>query len=298
MGSDTGGSIRIPAAACGACGFKPSFGSLPVTGVQPLSPSLDTLGPLGTRVDDVRYAWSVLANPGSAAADPVRLDSLKGLRLAVPAGHFLERLQPGVAKAFDEAIASMRALGAVVVQEDWPDAKAARASGYVINRVETSPSIWPLTGNDREKIQLLNPDLQVRLQAGRLVPVAAYLEALGARERVRDSMARWFRGLRLDAVITPALPATAIPAGTFTVEFPDGEESIGIAWTRLTMPFNATGQPVLSVPCGFDENGLPVGLQIAGRPGGESQLFAIGECYEAAAGWSDRRPPVHATRGV
>lgn len=296
MGSDTGGSIRIPAAACGACGFKPSYGALPVDGVQALSPSLDTLGPLGTRVDDVHYAWAVLERPDAPVSIPRRRDSLTGMRIAAPSGHFQARLQPGVAAAFVAAIDLLRELGATVVEDDWPDALAARASGYVINRVETAAAIWPLTGGDPARIALLNPDLQVRIQAGRLVPATAYLDALRVRERVRDSMASWFRRLGLDAVVAPALPAAAIPAGASTARFDDGEESIGIAWTRLTMPFNATGQPVLSVPCGFDADGLPVGLQFAGRPGSESTLFEIGASYESAAGWQQRRPPVHATR--
>jgi aspartyl-tRNA(Asn)/glutamyl-tRNA(Gln) amidotransferase subunit A len=296
MGSDTGGSIRIPAAACGCCGFKPSYGTLSVEGVQALAPSLDTLGPLGATVDDVRLAWDALRDPGSEMRRPASIGDLSGLRLAAPRRHFRNRLQEGVAAAFDAAIETLRGLGATIVEDDWEDAVAARASGYVINRVETGTALWPLVEGEQDRLSLLNPDLQLRVQAGRLVPAHGYLTALRERERVRDSMARWFAGLRLDGVIAPALPATAIRAGTTTARFSDGDEPIGIAWTRLTMPFNATGQPVLSLPCGFDGDGLPVGMQIAGHPGREDHLFAIGEVYEQAAGWHSRRPVVDARK--
>ncbi|MGI9252114.1 MAG: amidase, partial [Thermomicrobiales bacterium] len=242
MGSDTGGSIRIPAAACGACGFKPAFGALSVTGVQALSPSLDTLGPLGKTVDDVRYAWHALERPADTVPAASSLPDLSGMRLAAPRGHFRERLQPGVAAAFDAALSIFSGLGATVVEIDWPDAQAARAAGYIINRVETATSLGPLTTGDPDLIGQFNPDLQIRILAGRLVPAVAYLHALRMRERVRDSMAAWFRQYRLDALIAPALPATAIRAGTAIARFPDGDESSGIAWTRLTMPINATGQ--------------------------------------------------------
>ncbi|MFM9106571.1 MAG: amidase family protein, partial [Chloroflexota bacterium] len=233
-------------------------------------------------------------NRGAASLVP---ESETGRRsaAAAPRFHFRDRLQPGVAAAFDRAIAQFRELGAEVIEADWPEARAARAAAYIMNRIETATSLSPLLAEDPARLALLNPDLQVRVQAGRLAPASAYLEAARARELVRDAMARWFRSLRLDAVIAPALPATAIRAGESLAAFEDGKEAIGIAWTRLTMPFNATGQPVLSVPCGFDPDGLPVGMQIAGAPGREWALFDIGEAYEQAAGWSERRPPVHAT---
>ena len=139
---------------------------------------------------------------------------------------------------------------------------------------------------------MLNPDLQVRIQAGTLVPAMAYHAAMRSRAHCRDAVAGYFRRHRIDAILAPALPATAIRAGVFDVAFGDGTEGVGVAYTRLTMPFNTTGQPVLSAPGGFDAAGLPIGLQFAGRPGHEATLFAIGEAYERAAGWTARRPPV------
>lgn len=292
FGSDTGGSIRIPAAAVGVCGFKPTFGAFPVIGVQALAGSLDTLGPLGRTVDDVRYAYAALLDPATIPEEHAAPDHLRGVRIAAPAALFRDRLQPAVELALDTAIDQLRGLGAEIVAEDWTEAAEARAASYIINRVETALELLPLTGGDPERLAVLNPDLQVRIQAGRLVPAAAYEAALRSRVACRDSMARYFARHRIDAIVAPALPATAIAAGTTEVDFGDSTEGVGVAYTRLTMPFNATGQPVLSVPAGFDDAGLPIGLQFAGQPGREDRLFAVGEAYERASGWTARRPPM------
>lgn len=297
LGSDTGGSIRIPASLVGVCGFKPTFGTFPVAGVQALAGSLDTLGPLGRTVDDVRYAYAALLDPSVIPNEPVSLDRLDGVRIAAPRAHFRDRLQPAVERALDAAIGLFRDLGATVVEDDWQEAAESRAASYVINRVETALELLPLTGGDPARLAMLNPDLQVRIQAGRLAPAVAYEAALRSREACRDSMARYFARHGIDAVLVPALPATAIRAGASEVDFEDGSEGVGVAYTRLTMPFNATGQPVLSVPGGFDAAGLPIGLQLAGRPGHEDRLFAIGEAYERAAGWTAQWPAILETGG-
>ena len=288
LGSDTGGSIRIPAAAVGVVGFKPAYRWFDLAGVYPLAPSLDTLGPLGRTVDDVAVAYGALRDRPIAVGDTSRLS---GIRLGVPRGHFRERLQPGVAAAVDDALRVLRALGVALVEADWEEAAAARACAFILNRVETARSLWPLVAGDPDRLAKLNPDLRPRVVGGRLVPAVLYLEALAARERIRDSMLAYLDSHRLAGIVTPTLPATAVPMADPVIRNGEHVEPVGVGYTRLTMPFNATGQPVLAVPCGFAPDGLPVGLQIAGRPGDEATPFAIGMAYEREAGWTRRVPP-------
>jgi aspartyl-tRNA(Asn)/glutamyl-tRNA(Gln) amidotransferase subunit A len=190
------------------------------------------------------------------------------------------------------AAARLRDLGAEIDEAEWVDAEAARDAAFIINRVETA-AVHDATRRDApDRFAAMNPDLQLRVRAGGIIPAADYVLALRARSWLRDSMAAWFRDHRLDAMATPTLPEVAPSAADPVVRIDGVEESAGLAYTRLTMPFNATGQPVLAVPAGFDAAGLPIGLQFAGRPGNEAMLFRIGRAYEAVAGWRDRRPPV------
>ncbi len=294
LGSDTGGSVRIPAAAVGVAGFKPAFGALPVAGVHPLSPSLDTIGPLARTVEDARIGWAAMRGNHAAASQRSRNDSAcRGTRIGFPQAHFFDRLHPDVAAALEAAARLFSDLGAEIVDADWDGAASARAAGYIINRAETGDAVWPLVAGDPERLALLNPDLQVRAAAGRLVPATAIDAARRARLVARDSVARHFAAHRLDAMLAPTLPAGAVPADDPLIRHLDGtSEGAGVGFTRLTMPFNATGQPVLAVLCGFDRDGLPIGLQLAGRPGNEDRLFELGACYEAAAGWITRLPTV------
>jgi aspartyl-tRNA(Asn)/glutamyl-tRNA(Gln) amidotransferase subunit A len=290
LGTDTGGSIRIPAAAVGVCGYKPTFGSLPLAGIAPLAPSLDTAGPLAASVADLWVGWRALAGLPPAPA-PAR-DDLRGVRIGAPRGFFRGRLQPGVADAFAGAAALFAEIGADLVEADWADAARARAAAYVINRAETAETVWRAVGGDAPRLDAVNADLRTRVLAGRLVPAVAVTEARRARRAIRRSIADHYRAHRLDAVLVPTLPAVAVPADDPVVRFPDGAaENAGVAFTRLTMPFNATGQPVLALPCGFAD-GLPVGLQLAGRPGDDERLFAVAAAWEAAAGWHHCHPPL------
>ncbi len=294
LGSDTGGSVRIPAAAVGVTGFKPAFGALPVAGVRPLAPSLDTIGPIARTVDDAWIGWAMLRGDPSSAAAPIATDDrCRGARIGLPRAHFFNLLDPDVSEALEAAARVFVDLGAEIVATDWDDAAAARAAGYLINRAETGDSVWPLVAGNPDRLALLNPDLRVRVAAGRLVPAAVLDAARRVRWRVRDSVARHVAEHRLDAILAPTLPAGAVDANDPLIRYPDGTiEGVGVGYTRLTMPFNATGQPVLAVPCGFDRAGLPIGLQLAGQPGHESRLFELGACYEAAAGWISRSPAV------
>jgi aspartyl-tRNA(Asn)/glutamyl-tRNA(Gln) amidotransferase subunit A len=290
LGSDTGGSIRIPAAACGVVGFKPTFGQFSLHGVYPLSWSLDTVGPLARSVADTELMFRALSGPSTTR--PIFSDggSLRSVRIGVSRPFFFEWLQPDVESSVSTALDTLRGLGAEVVEAPWAEGAAARACGFIINRVETAAVHERVALDEPERFQRYGPELRLRIAAGRELPVTHYLAAIRARDLIRDSMARLFAEHKLDALVAPALPTTAVPADAPAIAGTGRDESVGAGWTRLTMPFNATGQPVLAVPCGLDSGGLPVGIQLAGRPGNESVLFRIGHAFETARGRST--PPL------
>jgi len=287
LGSDTGGSIRIPAAAVGIVGLKSTYGLLSTRGVFPLAWSFDTVGPLARTVEDAALLLNALVVEGDATTEIGR--AVRGRRVGIPRPFFFDRLQPGVRTAVETALGVFADLGAELVETPWPEASAARAAAFVINRVE-SVAVHQATLQDAA--ELIGPELRSRLEAGSLLPAADYLCALRVRAAAKRAIARLFADHRLAALLTPTLPGTAVPADRLAVTYDDGDEAVGLAFTRLTMPFNATGQPVLALPCGFDAAGLPVGLQLAGRPFGEAALSRLGHAYEQAAGWHRHRPRV------
>lgn len=293
MGSDTGGSIRIPAAACGVTGFKPAFGRLDVGGVFPLSWSLDTIGPIARTVDDTWLMWNVLSNSdaGVAAAPALSRDG-RPCRIGIPRPFFFDSLHPDVRAGADEAIERLRDAEVTVIDTPWPDAAAARACGFIINRVETAAVHERVAIEEPSRFSRYGKDLRLRVAAGRTVPAAVYLKATRAREVLRDSMARLFAQYPIDALLVPALPTAAIAAERLVIEGTGLDESVGVAWTRLTMPFNATGQPVLAIPCGLNSEGLPVGIQLAGIPGHETALFEIASLVERALDFHRSHSPL------
>lgn len=284
MGSDTGGSIRIPAAACGVVGFKPAFGQVDLKGVFPLSWSLDTAGPLARTVDDAWLIWNALSagDPGVSSPASAAMERLEGVRIGVPRGFFFNHLQPDVLASVETAIETLREVGATVFDAPWELAATARAAAFIINRIETAAVHERFAIEHPEQFALLGPDLRLRIAAGSGVSATLYTRASRAREGIRNSVAALFAENQLDALIAPGLPTTAVLADDLRIAGTGLDESIGAGWTRLTMPFNATGQPVLSVPCGFDRNGLPIGVQLAGEPGREANLFHIGGALERA----------------
>jgi aspartyl-tRNA(Asn)/glutamyl-tRNA(Gln) amidotransferase subunit A len=290
MGSDTGGSIRIPAAACGVTGFKPAFGQLDVAGVFPLSWSLDTVGPISRTVDDAWIMWKVLAGDGIATLEPDHDDRPR--RIGIPRSFFFDSLHQDVRSAIEAAIELLRDAGLEIVETPWPDAAVARACGFVINRVETAAVHERVAIQDPERFSRYGADIRLRVAAGRTVPATVYLKATRARAVLRDSMARLFADHGIDAVLASTLPTGAIEADRLVIEGTGLDESVGVAWTRLTMPFNATGQPVLAVPCGLDGHGLPVGLQLAGIPGQEAALFDTALLVERALDFHRSHAPL------
>jgi aspartyl-tRNA(Asn)/glutamyl-tRNA(Gln) amidotransferase subunit A len=290
LGTDTGGSIRIPASVTGTVGLKPTYGVVPCRGIFPLAWSLDTAGPIARDVADAELVFNVLrGEPRQSLGAHHSNGSLAGVRVGVPRPHFFEYLQPDVNAAVEEALVVMRDLGATLVDVDWANAAHARAASVIISRAEASE----VHANEYQRNpEGFGPDIRSRLAVADALPARDYVLALRTRDVVKRSIAALYRDNDLDVLVTPTLCATAALSGNLSVDLPGGETPIFLAYTMLTMPFNATGQPVLSLPCGFDRDGLPIGLQLVGRPHDERHLCRIGRTYELAAGWHDRRPPI------
>lgn len=286
LGTDTAGSIRIPAALNGVVGLKPTTGRVSKCGVYPLSWSLDTVGPLARTTEDALLFLNAIADGVEMPTGEARAD-LRGVRLGVPRPYFFDRLQTEVRNAVETALEQLTDLGAEIVETSWPEAAAASATGFVLTR----PEMATIHGEAlRTTPERFGPVLRARLEAFSLFPARGYLRAMQARVAVRMSVANLFRTNRLDALVTPTVIGTATAAETMTIALPDGEEPVHAGFTRLTMPFNTAGQPALSLPCGFDAAGLPIGLQFVGAPGDEAHLSRIAQVYERAAGWGKRRP--------
>lgn len=290
LGTDTGGSIRIPASVTGTVGLKPTFGAVPCRGIYPLAWSLDTAGPIARNVADAELVFNVLrGEPDHPLGAAEASGSLAGNRIGVPRPHFFEHLQPDVGSAVEAALDVLRDLGATVVDVDWTEAAHARAASVIISRAEASEVHAASYEADPEGF---GPDIRSRLAVADDLPARDYVLALRAREMVKQSISALYRDNALDVLVTPTLCATAAEADNLAVELPGGETPVFLAYTMLTMPFNATGQPVLSLPCGFDRHGLPIGLQIVGRPRDERHLCRVGRTYELAAGWHTHHPPI------
>lgn len=288
MGSDTGGSIRIPASVTGTVGLKPTFGRLPVSGVYPLSPSLDTVGPIARSVADAVVLYLSMANRTAEIAGvdglltPYGNKGLDGVRIGVLTSFFNENLQPDVGSSFDDAVQVLRHLGAEIIDVDWREAPVARAVAALINRIESGTIHHD---HLRHRPELMGEDARSRFEAGQILPANVYLRARMAREIVRDRIATVYGDNRLDVIAVPTIAATAARADHLVLDFPDGPEVVGPGHTRLTMPWNATGQPVISVPSGADRDGLPIGLAFVGRPDDEIAISRIAHQYEQHTGW-------------
>jgi len=298
MGSDTGGSIRIPAGLCGTVGLKPTFGRVSRAGITSLSWGLDHAGPLTRTVEDAATCLQVLAgydprDPGSVE-EPVPYysaglhDGIKGLRVGVPTNYFFDHLDSEVEAAVREAYQQLESLGAELVDVALPMPEQIVAVEFAILLPEASDYHRQML---RESAELYNDDVRVMLEAGEFVPATTYIRA----QRVRNLLQQQFRKLydQVDVIVAPTIAATAVKAGTESITWPDGsEEPLISAYTRFALPGNVTGLPCLSVPCGFSSEGLPVGFQAIGRPFDEATVLRLGAAYESATEWHQRRPEI------
>jgi aspartyl-tRNA(Asn)/glutamyl-tRNA(Gln) amidotransferase subunit A len=288
-GSDTGGSIRGPAAFCGITGLKPTYGRCSRAGVMTLSWTLDHTGPMARTVEDCAHLLQPIAghdtaDPASSTArveDYVKaLDGpVRALRIGVPRNYFFEDADADLVRAFEDALGVLRSLGAEVRDITIPSIDLSR-SFFLILAAEA----FAYHEHDlRTKPELYGEVLRERIMTGALVTASEYVQAQRIRMQICADVAEAMKSV--DVLATPTTPKPATP---FKVAY-DPE----LAFPRTNMPpFNLTGQPTLALPCGFATSGLPVSMQLSGRAFEETTVLRLGHAYQKATDWHTRRPPV------
>jgi aspartyl-tRNA(Asn)/glutamyl-tRNA(Gln) amidotransferase subunit A len=274
IGTDTGGSIRIPAAACGIVGLKPTLGEISTDGVVPLSRTLDHVGPLTQTVADAALVYhALLGDPGAVVPAPM---AVARHRLAVPRPYFCDLLDEAVRERFEEALERLRAMGVRIDDIEIPHAadvspiylhiQLAEASAYHAATLETMPERYT------EAVRL-------RLEMGRYVLAEDYIRALAGREELTREVDAALA--QHDALILPSLAIPAPLIGSTTVQIGSTTQPVRNVMLRLTQAFNVTGHPAISIPAGFTESGLPCGVQLVGCRGQTDALLRVARACEA-----------------
>jgi len=315
LGSDTGGSVRQPAALCGVVGLKPTYGLVSRYGLIAFASSLDQIGPVGRSVMDCALALNAIAGHDPRDATSVRREptdytatlgqDIKGMRLGVPEEYFVDGMDSGARKAVEEAVSTLEGLGASVRPVSLPTTRYALACYYIIAPSECSANLARYDGvkygysyqdtNDMweamEKTREygFGPEVTRRVMLGTYALSsgyydAYYLKAQRARTLIRQDFDRVFQDV--DALVTPTSPVTAFKIGEKT-----GDPVQMYLIDVCTLPVNIAGLPGLSVPCGFSD-GLPVGMQFIGPHFSEETLLRTARAYEAATEWSSARPEI------
>ncbi len=297
LGSDTGGSVRIPASFCGVVGLKPTFGRISRYGVFPLGHTLDHVGHFAHSVADAATILGALAGPdprddSSASEPPPKIDlpaepKLNRYRIGLPSNYYFDRVEPDVARAVRAAVEKLRGLGAEILDVEIPDIE----DFTVLSRLILLPEA---TAVHRQRLKTrradIGPDVLALLDQGQFVLATDYLDAQRRRRQLVENLAKLLDGV--DVIVTPATPITAPKIGDATVDIGGRPEDARLAATRFVRALNMAGVPALSVPCGVDSRGLPIGLQIFGRAFDEATVLLIGHCFEQVSGWNQRRPPL------
>jgi aspartyl-tRNA(Asn)/glutamyl-tRNA(Gln) amidotransferase subunit A len=293
MGSDTGGSIRIPASFCGTVGLKPSFGRVSRYGVMPLDFSLDHMGPLTQCVRDAALTLNAIAGfdlrDETSSRRPVEAylpaepPDIQGLRIGLPENFYFERVSSSVADSVRHTARLAEEAGAFVIPLRVPDIAQLNTIGRLILLSEASATMHRYLHRRKD----FGPDVLALLDQGRLIPASDYINA----QRVRRLLLQAFQSVwkDVDCLFTPTTPTSAPRIGQSTIDV-GGEEDVRIASTRFTRGINVLGLPALSLPCGFDNEGLPLGLQIIGPSFQEALILRVGAVLEMALNLTHRRP--------
>jgi aspartyl-tRNA(Asn)/glutamyl-tRNA(Gln) amidotransferase subunit A len=295
LGSDTGGSIRMPAHFCGVTGLKTTVGRVSRAGAMPLSQSLDTVGPLARSALDCAVLLALMAGPDpddpTAVAGPVpdfvaaTTGSIKGLTIGVPTSFYVDDLDAEVGAVLDATIALLKREGANVVQVELPDQRQLTAACQLVLAVEAAAfhKRWMI-----ERPQDYGPQVLMRLQNGLAIPGVSYLEALRWRG---PALAAYLAAVAdVDAMIVPVAPVAAPTIAESDVGNSPDAEAVIQRLTRFTRPINYLGLPSLAIPAGFARGGLPVGMQLVGRSFDEAMLLRIGAAFQRATDFHERLP--------
>jgi aspartyl-tRNA(Asn)/glutamyl-tRNA(Gln) amidotransferase subunit A len=295
LGSDTGGSIRIPASLCGITGLKPTYGRVSRAGVLPLAWSMDHVGPMTRTARDCALMLNAIA--GYDPADPTTsvlpvpdytaalTGDVKGLRVGLLGAHFTDVATAEVRAAVEAAAEQLERAGAILDEVNLAGVLhvAAASSAIVASEALAYHAGWM-----RARPQDYQPDVRERLRMGAFVSGAHYLRAQRLRALVRseidDALAK------RDVLLAPATPIPAPVLGERETTLGDGTSDVRAALIRLTRPFNFSGHPAGAAPCGFTVGGLPIGLQIVGRPFDEATVLRVVDAYQRRTDWHTRRP--------
>jgi len=297
IGSDTGGSIRHPAALCGLVGLKPTYGRVSRSGGVPLSWTMDHVGPLARTATEAAAVLQVIA--GRDEADETSSNRpvpdytaelarpLTGLRIGLPKNWFFEALEPEVAAAVDAAVAQLVKLGARKVEVTLPYMDEAVGAHRAIIFSEASSYYQPYLATAQQPGRPQFGDaIRPLLEAGLLFPAVDYLRAQRMRRTIRAAWSKVFS--EVDCLITPTSPLVATHFGQQTAELAGGAKPLVRAYLDLTLPFNLSGHPAVSVPCGFSRDGLPIGAQVVGKPFAEGIVLRVAHQFQQVTDWHRR----------
>jgi aspartyl-tRNA(Asn)/glutamyl-tRNA(Gln) amidotransferase subunit A len=295
MGTDTGGSVRVPAALCGITGLKPTFGLISRFGVTPLSPSMDHVGPMARTVRDAALALNMLA--GHDPRDPASVQmasqdylvelngGVRGVRLGMPQEFIWEVMDSEVEQAFRAALAQMESLGARIQETSVPDMELINAAGSV---VQTAEAATVYHSRVLGQSQRFDPVIRRRIESGLFIPAQAYLHAQRVRAKGKGRLLETLEQVDLLATPTTAIAAPYIEQEWVTIQGQDVPTREALL--RITRIFSTVGLPAISVPCGFTKGGLPIGLQLVAKPFSESLLLRVAQAYQDSTTWHLRRP--------
>jgi aspartyl-tRNA(Asn)/glutamyl-tRNA(Gln) amidotransferase subunit A len=295
LGTDTGGSIRIPAALNGIVGFKPTYGRVSRYGVFPLSGALDHVGPLTKDVRDTALMMNVIA--GYDPNDPTTSDlpvpdyttaligEIDGMRIGMPQPYFFEDLQPSVRVAIMQAIDQLAQLGGVVQEQ-------------TLHHLDRAPdALWDQIAGDAGVIHaehlathaaILDPDVRQLAEIGARLPATDFIQAQQDRETIKQELLQALG--RADVLVTPTSPIVSPLLGDDTIDIGDKTLPMRPLLRRFTLPFNLSGLPSCTIPCGISPEGLPIGLQIIGKPFDEATVLRVAHAYECVTTWHQQRP--------
>ena len=277
VGTDTGGSIRIPAACCGIVGLKPEWGQISASGVVPLSRQLDHVGPLAASVTDAWIQYNAMLPPSNRMTERPEAGSLEGLRLGMPAGYLFDRLDADVERTILATIELLQSKGATVVEVALPHANDiaavylhfmfGEAAEYHARTLVTRPQDY-------------TKNVRLRLEMARYVLAEDYIRAARGKALIASEVDRALDGV--DALVTPALAVPAPPIGATTMPVKGGPDAVRSLMLRCSQPFNLSGHPAIALPCGKTPAGLPIGLQLVGHKGRTPALVQAALAVETA----------------
>ena len=277
IGTDTGGSIRIPSSACGLVGLKATIGELPTDGIVPLSETLDHVGPMCLSVEDTALLYGALR--GISNPEPLASRDVRGMRFGIPRAYFLDLLDAQVAARFDEACERLRTAGAIL---DDVMIRHTKEIGTIYVHIALPEAAAYHAATLDSRPQDYTENVRLRLEMGRYILAEDYVRAQRGRHALTREVREALGGR--DGLLLPSMPVPATRLGVPTVSIGGTEETVRNITLRLTQLFNITGHPAISLPCGRTDEGLPVGLQIVGTRNRTPELLQVAASLERTLG--------------